>query len=54
MEQVNQVASRLLAESRTDDEGVSNIVTAFAVVSGLSRMAAEKLILMQEPESNQE
>ena len=50
VEQVNEVASRLLAEGETHDAGVSNIVTAFAVVSGLSRMAAEKLILMQEPE----
>lgn len=54
VDQVNHVASTLLAESQTDDEGVSNIVTAFAVVSGLSRMATEKLILMQEPtESNE-
>ena len=54
VEQVNQQASLLLAESKTDDEGVNNIVTAFAVVSGLSRMATEKLILMQEPPKNEE
>lgn len=53
VEQVNQVASNLLAERQTADEGVSNMVTAFAVVSGLSRMAAEKLILMQEPEKSE-
>ncbi len=49
VEQVNQQASRLLAEGKTDDDGVNNIVTAFAVTASLSRMAAEKLILMQEP-----
>ena len=49
VEQVNQQASRLLAESKTDDDGVNNIVTAFAVTASLSRMATEKLILMQEP-----
>ena len=49
VEKVNQQASRLLAESKTDDDGVNNIVTAFAVTASLSRMATEKLILMQEP-----
>lgn len=49
VQQVNQEASRLLAEGKTDDDGVNNIVTAFAVTAGLSRMATEKLILMQEP-----
>ena len=49
VEQVNQQASRLLAEGKTDDDGVNNIVTAFAVTASLSRMATEKLILMQEP-----
>ena len=48
VEQVNQQASRLLAEGKTDDDGVNNIVTAFAVTASLSRMATEKLILMQE------
>lgn len=54
VEQVNQQASRLLAEGKTDDEGVNNIVTAFAVTAGLSRMAAEKLILMQENPKTEE
>ena len=54
VEQVNQQASRLLAESKTDDDGVNNIVTAFAVTASLSRMATEKLILMQEPEKTEE
>lgn len=54
VEQVNRQASQLLAEGENDDVGVSNIATAFAVVSGLSRMATEKLILMQEPSRNQE
>jgi len=54
VEQVNRQASQLLAEGKTDDDGVSNIVTAFAVVSGLSRMATEKLILMQEPTKTEE
>ena len=49
VEQVNQQASRLLAEGKTDDDGVNNIATAFAVTASLSRMATEKLILMQEP-----
>lgn len=49
VQQVNQEASRLLAEGKTDDDGVNNIVTAFAVTACLSRMATEKLILMQEP-----
>lgn len=50
VEQVNRQASQLLDAGATNDEAVSNIATAFAVVSGLSRMATEKLILMQEPE----
>ena len=50
VEQVNRVTPELLAQEKTDDERVSNIVTAFAVVAGLSRMATEKLLLMQEPE----
>jgi hypothetical protein len=50
VEQVNRVTPGILAENKTDDQRVSNIVTAFAVVSGLSRMATEKLLLMQEPE----
>lgn len=54
VEQVNRQASQILAEGESDDAGVSNIATAFAVVSGLSRMATEKLILMQEPQNNQE
>lgn len=54
VEQVNQQASRLLAEGKTDDDGVNNIVTAFAVTASLSRMATEKLILMQEPLTNED
>lgn len=54
VEQVNKQASTMLALGKTDDDGVSNIVTAFAVVAGLSRMATEKLILMQEPETTEE
>lgn len=54
VEQVNRQASQIFAEGESDDAGVSNIATAFAVVSGLSRMATEKLILMQEPTNNQE
>lgn len=54
VEQVNKQASTMLALGKTDDDGVSNIVTAFAVVAGLSRMATEKLILMQEPEKTEE
>lgn len=54
VEQVNQQASRLLAEGKTDDDGVNNIVTAFAVTASLSRMATEKLILMQEREKTEE
>ena len=50
VEQVNRVTPTILAENKTDDQRVGNIVTAFAVVSGLSRMATEKLLLMQEPE----
>ena len=50
VEQVNRVTPGILAEHRTDDQRVGNIVTAFAVVAGLSRMATEKLLLMQEPE----
>lgn len=50
VEQVNNQASQLLASGASNDEAVSNIATAFAVVSGLSRMATEKLILMQEQE----
>ena len=53
VEQVNRVTPGILAENKTDDQRVSNIVTAFAVVSGLSRMATEKLLLMQEPEKNE-
>lgn len=54
VEQVNRVTPALLAEEKTDDERVGNIVTAFAVVAGLSRMATEKLLLMQEPETTEE
>lgn len=54
VEQVNQQASRLLAEGKTDDDGVNNIVTAFAVTASLSRMATEKLILMQEPPTTED
>lgn len=54
VEQVNRVTPAILAEGKTDDERVGNIVTSFAVVSGLSRMATEKLLLMQEPEKNEE
>ena len=50
VDQVNRVTPALLAEDKTDDERVSNIVTAFAVSAGLSRMATEKLLLMQETE----
>jgi len=52
VEQVNTVTPAILAEDLTDDQRLSNVVTAFAVVSGLSRMATEKLLLMQEPESD--
>lgn len=54
VEQVNRQASTILAEGATDDDGVCNIATAFAVVSGLSRMATEKLILMQEPQKTED
>ena len=54
VEQVNRVTPALLAEDKTDDERVGNVVTAFAVVAGLSRMATEKLLLMQEPEKTEE
>lgn len=54
VEQVNQVTPVLLAQDKTNDERVSSIVTAFAVVAGLSRMATEKLLLMQEPEKTGE
>ncbi|MBQ4577896.1 MAG: DUF1836 domain-containing protein [Clostridia bacterium] len=53
VEQVNRITPALLAEEKNDDERVGNIVTAFAVVAGLSRMATEKLLLMQEPEKNE-
>lgn len=54
VEQVNKIAPALLAEEKSDDERVGNIVTTFAVVSGLSRMATEKLILLQEPPMTKE
>lgn len=54
VEQVNRQASAILAEGNTDDDSVGDIVTAFAVVAGLSRMATEKLILMQEPQTTEE
>ena len=50
VEQVNLVTPELLAQEKSVDERVSNVVTAFAVVAGLSRMATEKLLLMQEQE----
>ncbi len=50
IEQMNHTVSTLLAESETADRGVSNIATILAVVSGLSRMSAEALILLQEPQ----
>lgn len=54
VEQVNQLTPGLLAQDKTNDERVSSIITAFAVVAGLSRMATEKLLLMQEPEKTKE
>ncbi|MBR5536703.1 MAG: DUF1836 domain-containing protein [Clostridia bacterium] len=54
VEQVNRVTPAILAEEKTDDERLSNVVTAFAVVAGLSRMATEKLLLMQEQETPEE
>ncbi len=51
VEQVNRITPAILAEDKTDDQRLSNVVTAFAVVAGLSRMSTEKLLLMQEPES---
>ena len=54
VEQVNQVTPVLLAQDKTNDERVGSIITAFAVVAGLSRMATEKLLLMQEPEKTEE
>lgn len=52
VEQVNRITPAILAEDKTDDQRLSNVVTAFAVVAGLSRMSTEKLLLMQEPESD--
>ena len=52
VEQVNRITPAILAEDKTDDQRLSNVVTAFAVVAGLSRISTEKLLLMQEPESD--
>ncbi len=49
--QMNDTISTLLAEAETADRGVSNVATTLAVVSGLSRISAEALILLQEPET---
>ena len=54
VEQVNRVTPELLSQEKSVDERVSNIVTAFAVVAGLSRMATEKLLLMQEQDPSDE
>lgn len=48
VEQMNQKCGKLLNEAKTADQGVSDIAISLAVVSGLSRMSAETLILLQE------
>lgn len=48
VEQMNQKAGKLLNEAETADQGVSDITTSLAVISGLSRKSAETLILLQE------
>lgn len=49
VEQMNQKGGKLLNEANTADQGVSDITISLAVISGLSRMSAETLILLQEP-----
>lgn len=49
VEQMNQKGGKLLNEAETADQGVSDITISLAVISGLSRMSAETLILLQEP-----
>ncbi len=50
IDQMNEMVSTLLAEAETADRGVSNVATTLAVVSGLTRLSAEALILLQEPQ----
>lgn len=52
VEQVNRRAGQLLSEGRANADGVNDMIVVFSAVAGLSRMAAEKLLQMQEtPES---
>lgn len=53
VEQMNEKAGKLLGEAETADIGVSDLTTALAVISGLSRKSAETLILLQEPEKTE-
>lgn len=48
VEQMNHKCGKLLSEAVTADQGVSDITISLAVVSGLSRMSAETLILLQK------
>ncbi len=48
--QMNSSVGPILAKAETADRGMGNVVTSLAVVSGLSRISAEALIRLQQPE----
>ncbi len=48
VEQVNRRAGQLLPTDRVDADGANDMIVVFSAVAGLSRMAAEKLLQMQE------
>ena len=52
VEQMNERAGKMLNHAETADKGVSSIAGSLAVISGLSRLSAETLILLQESDEH--
>lgn len=48
IQQVNTVADDLLSAADGPESGVRNLVASAAVISGLTRMMAERILLLQE------
>lgn len=48
IQQVNEVAGALFAAADGKESGVRNLVTSAAVISGLTRMMAERILLLQQ------
>lgn len=52
IQQVNAVASELFAAADGPESGARNLVTSAAVISGLTRMMAERILLLQEQDAD--